>query len=219
MEELNSDQLAITGLPQGVINNADSVAMTPQEIADAYNVLSGQVSDYANVIANRTAQAQASYGPLASAVRGGSRTADLGNYTYNRVLRPTVDVLKANLVAKGMSDALNRQLSEAYNQALENYNRAGRRYSTGGGGGGTKTPEDDPNKFEITDDVRPSSSVTPSSSGVAGSPLYSEEPNMEEYYRLLEQKRKAEQDGDEEKKNEIDKHLNSLLHPNLGWNQ
>lgn len=108
----------------------DSVAMTPQQISDAYSVLAGQVRDYGNAQAQRAGYAQQTMGTLAGRTMGGSQTAGLGNYTYNRTLRPTLDSLTSSLVAEGVSAALNRQLSEALNQAKRNYDRSSLAYST-----------------------------------------------------------------------------------------
>lgn len=103
--------------------------MSPDEIAATYEVLAPMAEDYANANIERAGQAQASYGPLAEAAMGGSRTAGIGNYTYNRLARPAVDTMRDELVVQGYSDALNRQLSETLRQAQENYNRSSRRYS------------------------------------------------------------------------------------------
>lgn len=114
-----------------VVNAAapQSGGYTPQDIADVYEVLAPMAGDYANANIERAGQAQASYGPLAEAAMGGSRTAGIGNYTYNRLARPAVDTMRDDLIVQGYSDALNRQLSETLRQAQENYNRSSRRYS------------------------------------------------------------------------------------------
>lgn len=110
--------------------------MSPEEIAATYEVLAPMATDYANANLERAGQAQASYGPLAQAAMGDSQTAGIGNYTYNRLVRPAVDTMRDQLIVEGYSAALNKQLSDALNKAKENYNRASRRYSRGGGGGG-----------------------------------------------------------------------------------
>lgn len=109
---------------------------TPQDIVDIYNVLAPMSTDYANANIERAGQAQASYGPLAQAAMGDSRTAGIGNYTYNRLVRPSVDTMRDQLIVSGLSTALNKQISDSLDKARENYNRAARRYSTSGGGGG-----------------------------------------------------------------------------------
>jgi hypothetical protein len=115
--------------------------MSPDEIAATYEVLAPMAGDYANANIERAGQAQASYGPLAEAAMGGSRTAGIGNYTYNRLARPAVDTMRDELVVQGYSDALNRQLSETLRMAQENYNRAARRHSLKGNGNNTTTTE------------------------------------------------------------------------------
>lgn len=115
--------------------------MTPDQITETYEVLAPMATDYANANLERAGQAQASYGPLAQAAMGGSQTAGVGNYTYNRLVRPAVDTMRDQLIVEGYSAALNKQLSDALNNAKRNYNRAARRKSNGGGGGNTD-PED-----------------------------------------------------------------------------
>lgn len=112
---------------------------TPQDIANVYEVLAPMAGDYANANIERAGQAQASYGPLAEAAMGGSRTAGIGNYTYNRLARPAVDSMRNELVVQGLSDALNKQLNDSLRQAQENYNRAARRHSLRGSGGNGTT--------------------------------------------------------------------------------
>ncbi len=101
--------------------------MTPDQITETYEVLAPMATDYANANLERAGQAQASYGPLAQAAMGDSQTAGIGNYTYNRLVRPAVDTMRDQLIVEGYSAALNKQLSDALNKAKENYNRAARR--------------------------------------------------------------------------------------------
>lgn len=108
--------------------------MSPDEIAATYEVLAPMSTDYANANLERAGQAQASYGPLAEAAMGGSRTAGIGNYTYNRLVRPAVDTMRDQLIVEGYSAALNKQISDSLRNAQENYNRAARRYGRTGGG-------------------------------------------------------------------------------------
>lgn len=120
--------------------------MTPDQITETYEVLAPMASDYANANLERVGQAQASYGPLAQAAMGGSQTAGIGNYTYNRLVRPAVDTLRDQLIVEGYSNSLNKQLSDSLNAARNNYNRATRRRNnnpstppdTTTGGGQTK---------------------------------------------------------------------------------
>lgn len=139
--------------------------MTPDQITETYEVLAPMATDYANANLERAGQAQASYGPLAQAAMGGSQTAGIGNYTYNRLVRPAVDTLRDQLIVEGYSNSLNKQLSDSLNAARNNYNRATRRRNTTGGGqtkikghddvdsgaGSTRSPMVLYNTFTITD--------------------------------------------------------------------
>lgn len=127
--------------------------MSPEEITATYEVLAPMATDYANANLERAGQAQASYGPLAQAAMGDSQTAGIGNYTYNRLVRPAVDTMRDQLIVEGYSAALNKQLSDALNKARENYNRAARHYS--GSGGGTKKTSGDGITIEdeLIDDI------------------------------------------------------------------
>lgn len=116
--------------------------MTPDQITETYEVLAPMATDYANANLERAGQAQASYGPLAQAAMGDSQTAGIGNYTYNRLVRPAVDTMRDQLIVEGYSAALNKQLSNALNKAKENYNRAARRQSSGGSYGGNRSGDD-----------------------------------------------------------------------------
>ena len=125
---------------------------TPQDIVDIYNVLAPMSTDYANANIERAGQAQSSYGPLAQAAMGDSQTAGIGNYTYNRLIRPSVDVMRDQLVVEGLSSALNKQISDSLQLARENYNRAARRYSTGGGGDKDKDNKNKNGPLDIDDE-------------------------------------------------------------------
>ena len=103
--------------------------MTPDQIAETYEVLAPMATDYANANLERAGQAQASYGPLAQAAMGDSQTAGIGNYTYNRLVRPAVDTMRDQLIVEGYSAALNKQINDSLNAARNNYNRAARSYS------------------------------------------------------------------------------------------
>lgn len=126
--------------------------MTPDEITETYGVLAPMATDYANANLERAGQAQASYGPLAQAAMGDSQTAGIGNYTYNRLVRPAVDTMRDQLIVEGYSAALNKQLSDSLNAAKNNYNRAARK---SGGGGTTDKPDTWSGDFE-EDEKNPS---------------------------------------------------------------
>ena len=74
---------------------------TPESIKEITEVLAPQSTNYANDIAEQIGQAQSSMGPNAAAAMGQSQTAGLGNYTYNRLLRPTVDTLRDEILVDG----------------------------------------------------------------------------------------------------------------------
>lgn len=114
--------------------------MTPDQIAETYEVLAPMATDYANANLERAGQAQASYGPLAQAAMGDSQTAGIGNYTYNRLVRPAVDTMRDQLIVEGYSAALNKQLSDSLNEAKKNYNRAARRHSNNPSTNPSNTP-------------------------------------------------------------------------------
>lgn len=120
-------EMRAPGLTTPVSGAASTSGFTPQDIIEMYEVLAPMSTDYANANIERAGQAQASYGPLAQAAMGGSRTAGIGNYTYNRLVRPAVDTLRDQLIVEGYSAALNKQLSDSLNAAKRNYNRAARK--------------------------------------------------------------------------------------------
>lgn len=138
--------------------------MTPDQITETYETLAPMATDYANANLERAGQAQASYGPLAQAAMGDSQTAGIGNYTYNRLVRPAVDTLRDQLIVEGYSNSLNKQLSDSLNAARNNYNRATRGRTTGdgqtkikghddvdSGAGSTRSPMVLYNTYTITD--------------------------------------------------------------------
>lgn len=119
--------------------------MTPEEANETYQVLANQAGEYANALTQRAGLAQASYGVGAQDVMGESQTGGIGNYTYNRLVRPTVDTLRDQLVVQGRTEMLNQQISDAVKAAKENYDntykeyqkreaaKRAAQYSTGGG--------------------------------------------------------------------------------------
>lgn len=103
--------------------------MTPEEIMQAYDVLVQEGNDYAAREAAKVGNSQRSIGGLAEAVANPSgQTSGLANYTYDRVMRPTVDSLAASLTTTGKSQAMDRYLKDelmkaknAYEDAKNNY--------------------------------------------------------------------------------------------------
>lgn len=103
--------------------------MEQEEITKIYETLAPMAGDYLNAQAEQIGQAQSSMGALANAVKGQSQTAGLGNYTYNRLMRPQVDTMRDEIMVKGYTNQLNRLLSDALSSARKNYIR-----KTGGTG-------------------------------------------------------------------------------------
>lgn len=124
--------------------------MTPQEIIEAYDVLSNEAKNYVSQQAQIIGNSQRSLGPLAEAVASPSgQTSGLANYTYNRTLRPTVDTLSANLITQGRSQAMDRYLKDelmkaknAYEDAKNNYTVAATTPKTNSGGGSKEVTDD-----------------------------------------------------------------------------
>ena len=108
--------------------------MNQEDITQIYETLAPMAGDYMNAQAEQIGQAQRSIGPLAANVQG-STTSGLGNYTYNRLMRPQVDVMRDEIRVQGYANQLNRLLSDALNNARNRYNRRG------GGGGGDTDPD------------------------------------------------------------------------------
>lgn len=104
--------------------------MTPEEIIEAYNVLSQDVQNQTANEAARVGNAQRSLGPLAAAVASPSgQTSGLANYTYNRVLRPVVNTLSTSLVTTGKAAALENKLKTDLRAAKNAYEDAKNAYT------------------------------------------------------------------------------------------
>lgn len=112
--------------------------MSPSELESVYNDLSQVPQQTAEQAIGQLGQQQAAQGPSAAAM-GASGGYGIGNYTYNRLVDPTVQQLSTQLVSTGRSQALNRAISLALSQAQENYRNAYNSYAnrpSGNGGGG-----------------------------------------------------------------------------------
>lgn len=104
--------------------------MTPEEITEAYDVLANEVSNDMAQRAQAVGNSQRSIGGLAEVVANPSgRTSGLANYTYNRLLRPTVNALTANLVTTGKSQAMDRYLKDKLMEAKNAYEDAKNSYT------------------------------------------------------------------------------------------
>lgn len=105
--------------------------MSPEEIMQAYDVLVQEGNDYAAREAARVGNSQRSIGGLAEVVANPSgQTSGLANYTYNRVMRPTVDSLAAALTTTGKSQAMDRYLKDELMAAKSRYDDAKNNYTT-----------------------------------------------------------------------------------------
>lgn len=157
--------------------------MTPQEIIEAYDVLSNGVKDYTAQQAQAIGNSQRSIGGLAEAVANPSgQTSGLANYTYNRMLRPTVDTLAANLETQGRTQAMDRYLKDelmkakaAYEDAKNSYTTAATTPKTTNTNGGYTTVdmkdftgEQEPETIENTDQVVTGTSMLPWGNGAGG---------------------------------------------------
>lgn len=124
--------------------------MTPEEIMQAYDVLVQEGNDYAAQEAAKVGNSQRSIGGLAEVVANPSgQTSGLANYTYNRVMRPTVDSLAASLTTTGKSQAMDRYLrnelmaaKNAYEDAKNNYTTAATTPKAPSSGGGYREQTD-----------------------------------------------------------------------------
>lgn len=99
--------------------------MNQDEITQIYETLAPMAGNYANAQAEQIGQAQRSMGTMAANVMGQSQTSGLGNYTYNRLMRPQVDAMRDEVLVQGYANRLNRLLSDALNSARRNYSRSG----------------------------------------------------------------------------------------------
>lgn len=119
--------------------------MTPQEIQDVYNDLAQVPQNTATQAITELGQNQSARG-TSLAQMGASGGNGIGNYTYNRLIDPTVQQLATQLVTTGRSQALNRAITLAQQQASDNYQKAYNNYvnrqraraarSSGSGSGG-----------------------------------------------------------------------------------
>lgn len=104
--------------------------MSPEEIIEAYNVLVQEGNNYAAQEAAKVGNSQRSIGGLAEAVANPSgQTSGLANYTYNRLLRPTVDTMAASLTTTGLSQGMDRYLKDQLMAAKNNYENAKNNYT------------------------------------------------------------------------------------------
>ena len=125
--------------------------MTPEEIIQAYDVLVQEGNDYAAREAAKVGNSQRSIGGLAEAVANPSgQTSGLANYTYNRLLRPTVDTLAASLTTTGKTQARDRYLKDELMKAKNAYEDAKNNYTVAATT--PKTTDPDKTHTVVTDD-------------------------------------------------------------------
>lgn len=103
--------------------------MDEKSIIEAYNVLAQDVQNQAAQRAAQIGNAQRSLGTLASRVASPTgQTSGLANYTYNRLMRPTVDTTAAALVTQGKAQSLEKMLGDQLRAAKNAYEDARNRY-------------------------------------------------------------------------------------------
>lgn len=128
--------------------------MTPQEIIDAYNVLTNDVATQAANDAAKIGNSQRSLGALAERVASPSgQTSGLANYTYNRLMRPNVDTATTALITKGKAQALQTELTNRLLAAKQNYENSKNSYTTSSGGGSGSGSGTGGGKKEVTDNI------------------------------------------------------------------
>ena len=104
--------------------------MTPDEIMQAYEVVAQDVRNRTAQDAAMIGNSQRSLGTLAERVASPSgQTSGLANYTYNRLLRPTVDTATTALITQGRAQALQTDLTNKLLAAKQNYEDAKNAYT------------------------------------------------------------------------------------------
>lgn len=125
--------------------------MDQEEITKIYETLAPMAGNYANAQAEQIGQAQQSVGPLAANTMG-TTTSGLGNYTYNRLMRPQVDTMRDQILVQGYANQLNNLLSNALNTAKDNYYK--RSPSNSSNDKTSNTPSQTPtNKPTVEDEI------------------------------------------------------------------
>lgn len=114
--------------------------MNPDQIIEAYKVVAQDVQNRAAQEAARVGNAQRSLGTLAERVASPTgQTSGLANYTYNRLMRPTVDSTAASLTTTGYANALENNLKTSLRNAKNLYEDAKNRYTIASAGGGNNS--------------------------------------------------------------------------------
>lgn len=132
--------------PEDEMVGAQMTEYTPDSIREVAEVLAPQAGNYTNALTSQIGQAQQSMGPLAAATMG-TPVQGLGNYTYNRLVRPQVDTMRDELLVQGYTNSLNKMLSDRLRAARDNYNRSG----SGSGSNKSSSGTNDDVENEYTD--------------------------------------------------------------------
>ena len=97
--------------------------MTADDIASIYNELAQVPQSAATIATEALGQQQAAQGGLAAAM-GATGGNGIGQYTYDRMIMPTVDSLTAQLVAEGKQAQYNALMEKALKAAKQRYSNA-----------------------------------------------------------------------------------------------
>lgn len=128
--------------------------MSPEEIIEAYNVVAQDVKDRAAQDAAVIGNSQRSLGPLASTVASPSgQTSGLANYTYNRVLRPTLETTTTGLITQGKAQALQTNLTNELLAAKQRYEDAKNNYTVASTAPKTTSSSDGSGVYKETSDI------------------------------------------------------------------
>ena len=128
--------------------------MSPEEIIEAYNVVAQDVRNQAANDAAVIGNSQRSLGPLAAAVASpAGQTSGLANYTYNRVMRPTIDTTAASLVTQGKAQAVQKELTDQLLAAKSRYEDAKNAYTVSSSTPKTTTNDKENEKYEEVEDT------------------------------------------------------------------
>lgn len=144
--------------------------MDENSIIEAYNVLAQQVQEDAAARAEQVGNAQRSLGTLAERVATPTgQTSGLANYTYNRLMRPTVDTTAAALVTQGKAQSLEKMLGDQLRAAKNAYEDARNRYQVASSAASGQLAAQY-NQQEVTDDNTITTRLKDESTGDASAP-------------------------------------------------
>lgn len=101
--------------------------MSPEDIANMYQEVSRQIPQQADAGAAEIAEQTAAMAPAIAEI-GGAGGQGLGQYNYNRLVRPAVQPLQNEFVLQGRQQALRQGIYDETQAAEENYETAQRNY-------------------------------------------------------------------------------------------